>query len=92
MNNVPKNPERPHTRVALVGCGAICSTHLEILSSIPGVEVVALVDARIEAAETLAHLHGVPLVSTTIATLVDHDVHVAHLVDFIENSKRGVCR
>ena len=80
MSNVPKNPEQSPTRIALVGCGAICSTHLEVLSSTPGVEVVALVDARIEAAEALARVHGVPLVSTTTATLADHDVHIAHVL------------
>ena len=80
MSHVPNTPESAPTRVALVGCGAICSTHLEVLSSTPGVEVVALVDARIEAAETLAREHAVPLVASSTAALKDHDVHVAHVL------------
>ena len=63
-----------------MGCGAICSTHLEVLSSTPGVEVVALVDSRIEAAEVLARQHGVPQVSASVAALSDQEVDVAHVL------------
>ena len=63
-----------------MGCGAICSAHLEVLASTPGVEVVALVDARIEAAEQLARQHGIPHVSSSIAALREHDVQIAHIL------------
>jgi predicted dehydrogenase/nucleoside-diphosphate-sugar epimerase len=63
-----------------VGCGAICSAHLEVLASTPGVEVVVLVDSRIEAAEQLARQHGVPNVSSSVAALAEHDVHIAHIL------------
>ena len=80
MSQSPENPQQGPTRVALVGCGAICTTHLEVLATTPGVELVALVDARIEAAEALANQHGVPLVSATISVLADHDIHIAHVL------------
>ena len=73
------NTDRP-TRVALVGCGAICSAHLEVLASTPGAEVVALVDSRVEAAEQLARQHGISNVCSSIAELAEYEVDVAHIL------------
>ena len=79
LNPSSNNADRP-TRVALVGCGAICSAHLEVLASTPGVEVVVLVDARIEAAEQLARQFGISNVASDLAALAEHDIQVAHVL------------
>ncbi|MSP15158.1 MAG: NAD-dependent epimerase/dehydratase family protein [Myxococcales bacterium] len=58
------------TKVAVVGAGFIADYHLQILTKLPGVEVVALVDLDRARAEALARKHGVTRVHGSIAELV----------------------
>ncbi|MCA9399614.1 MAG: NAD-dependent epimerase/dehydratase family protein, partial [Candidatus Omnitrophica bacterium] len=54
---LPLSLQRP-MNVALVGCGVIAKTHLDILKKIGNVHIVALCDTNIEAARDLAKQYG----------------------------------
>ncbi|HEV7302235.1 MAG TPA: Gfo/Idh/MocA family oxidoreductase [Tepidisphaeraceae bacterium] len=47
-------------RVAVVGCGSMANAWVETARKAPGVEVVALIDLRPEAARAMADKHGLP--------------------------------
>lgn len=68
------------TRVAIVGAGFIADFHLEILSLLEGVEVVAICDPAVERAQGLADKWSVPKVLASIAELAELEVDVAHLL------------
>jgi len=72
-------PGRP-TRVALVGAGFIADFHLEILTPMAEVEVVAVVDPALERAQDLANKWGVPHALASLEQLTEHGVQVAHLL------------
>ncbi|GHO42455.1 Gfo/Idh/MocA family protein [Ktedonospora formicarum] len=44
-------------RVVLVGCGSMSGTWIETVQGLPGVEIVGLVDIRVEAAQSRAQVH-----------------------------------
>ncbi len=68
------------TRVALVGAGFIADFHLEILSGLSQVEVVAIADPALERARALAQKWNVPAAVADISELSQHEVQVAHLL------------
>src|SRR5687767_7959946 len=47
-------------RVGVVGCGAMSNAWVGAAVKIPGVQVVALIDLRPEAARAMADKHGLP--------------------------------
>ena len=49
------------TKVALIGSGFIADVHLQVLKSVPDVQVVALCDVSLERAQQLAKKHGVAM-------------------------------
>jgi len=52
---------RQHARditVALIGCGGIAQSHLELLQALPDCHLIAAVDIRPEAAQSVAHRAG----------------------------------
>ncbi len=68
-------------RVGVVGAGGIAQVvHLPILKRLPDVDVVALVDTRLEKAETIAERFEIPLVSRSLAELPDDSALDAVLV------------
>ncbi|HEB52204.1 MAG TPA: Gfo/Idh/MocA family oxidoreductase, partial [bacterium] len=48
------------TRLGLIGTGFIADVHLQVLASVPEVQVVAVCDVAAERARKLADKHGVP--------------------------------
>lgn len=68
------------TRVALVGAGFIADFHLEILSKLDDVEVVAIADPALERARGLADKWSVPHAVASVAELAEHDLHIVHLL------------
>ncbi|MBX3464655.1 MAG: Gfo/Idh/MocA family oxidoreductase, partial [Planctomycetes bacterium] len=58
------------TRTALVGSGFIADVHLQVLRTLPGVEVVALCDPVRERAERLARRHRVPRTVASVDELL----------------------
>lgn len=68
------------TRVALVGAGFIADFHLEILSKLEHVEVVAVCDPVLERASALADKWGVPAAVAALSELPEHGAQVAHLL------------
>lgn len=72
-------PSSGSTRVALVGTGTIADTHLEILRTVPGVELVAVCDANRERAERAARRFGVRRALTAVEELAGAGVGLAHL-------------
>ncbi|MEO2093253.1 MAG: NAD-dependent epimerase/dehydratase family protein [bacterium] len=73
-------PQKSKTRVALVGAGFICDFHLEILSGIEEVEVVAICDPALARAQALAEKWSVPRVLTSLAELAELQIDVAHVL------------
>ena len=47
-------------RVAIIGCGGICQTHMEAYKSIPEVEIVAGVDILQERLDVMETKWGLP--------------------------------
>lgn len=74
-------PDGP-TRVALVGAGFIADFHLEILSALEHVKVVAICDPVIERARALAEKWGVQYAVEQVSQLSSkkYGIQVAHLV------------
>ncbi|HEV7516168.1 MAG TPA: NAD-dependent epimerase/dehydratase family protein [Thermoanaerobaculia bacterium] len=67
-------------RVALVGAGYVARFHLEILASLPGVEVVAGVDVDRTRAQGVARRFGAVATTTAIEELPGLGVDVAHVL------------
>src|SRR5688500_15137214 len=57
-------------RVGVVGCGGMANAWVGTAVTIPGVEVVALIDLRPEAARAMADKHGLPH-ATVFGSLAD---------------------
>ncbi|MFT7667838.1 MAG: putative dehydrogenase/nucleoside-diphosphate-sugar epimerase [Planctomycetota bacterium] len=68
------------TRVALVGAGFIADFHLEILTKMQEVEVVAVCDPVLGRARSLADKWSVPVAVASIAELAEHGIQIAHLL------------
>ncbi|MFT7485182.1 MAG: putative dehydrogenase/nucleoside-diphosphate-sugar epimerase [Candidatus Paceibacteria bacterium] len=66
--------------MAVIGAGFIADFHLEVLTKLPDIEVVAVVDPALDRAQGLADKWGVPSALGSIAELASHGVHVAHLL------------
>ena len=58
------------TRTALVGSGFIADVHLQVLRSVPNVQVVALCDPMLARAERLAKKHGIAKVFGSLDELL----------------------
>src|SRR6476646_4959628 len=56
MSNVKSSATHPPTRVVLVGLGRMGRNHLRVLRETPGFELVAVVDARPEAAADVGNI------------------------------------
>jgi len=72
--------ESPATRVAVVGAGFIADFHLEILSALDTVEVVAICEPDERRARRAAERFDVPRVVGDVAELQPLDVDVAHVL------------
>ncbi|MEM9801472.1 MAG: Gfo/Idh/MocA family oxidoreductase [Planctomycetota bacterium] len=82
----PSPAERPkiarpsgRTKVAVVGAGYIADFHLEILSALPDVDLVAVCDVNEGRARSAAEAWGAPHAVTEIDDLAGLGVDVAHL-------------
>ena len=67
-------------RVALAGAGYVARFHLEILKSLPGVEVVAVADLDRDRAADAARRWGVPHAVASIEELPALGVEIAHVL------------
>jgi nucleoside-diphosphate-sugar epimerase/predicted dehydrogenase len=74
----PKNNQP--TRVALIGAGFIADFHLEVLSKLDQIQVVAVVDPMLQRAQDLAGKWSVPHAIQQISDLPELGIHVAHLL------------
>ncbi|MDE2028634.1 MAG: Gfo/Idh/MocA family oxidoreductase, partial [Candidatus Omnitrophica bacterium] len=85
--------------VALVGCGVIAKTHLDILKRIKGVSVVGVVDTNPEAAAALAKEYGLKNAYGSLNELFEKEkVDVIHVLtppkgrlEIIETAARHGC-
>ncbi len=71
--------QKDKLRVAVVGAGYVAGHHLAALSRLDYVELVGICDTQLEAAQTLAKRHGIPLAARTLAELAParpQSVHV----------------
>ena len=71
MSDVPKN-----FRIALVGCGRIAKNHVEAISRIEGLELVAACDAIADRAKSVAEPLGIPWFTSYEKMLADVDCDV----------------
>jgi predicted dehydrogenase/nucleoside-diphosphate-sugar epimerase len=68
-------------RVALIGAGVIARVHADVLRSLPGVRIAAIVDRNREAAKRLARTCGVEHVFTSAEeALAATDIDCAHVL------------
>lgn len=68
-------------RVAIVGCGGFCKTHMQIMSGISNAEVTALCDINSDAAQAMADKYKVGRVYTDYRTMLEkEDLDVVHVV------------
>jgi predicted dehydrogenase len=67
-------------RVAILGAGGIAETHAEVLSSIPGIEAVAICDLQFAKAEAFRDKMGFPAAFSRLETMLSEaQPHVVHL-------------
>ncbi|MCB9746956.1 MAG: NAD-dependent epimerase/dehydratase family protein [Candidatus Omnitrophica bacterium] len=67
--------------VALIGCGVIAKTHLQILNRIDGVNVVGLFDQNIQAAEALVKEFGRGKAYASLDDLLNNEkIDVVHIL------------
>ncbi|MDE2232414.1 MAG: Gfo/Idh/MocA family oxidoreductase, partial [Candidatus Omnitrophica bacterium] len=67
--------------VAIVGCGVIAKTHLEILKHIKGARVAGLIDTNLEAAEALAQEYDVKDACSSLDELfMKEKIDVIHIL------------
>ena len=71
MSDVPKN-----FRIALVGCGRIAKNHVEAISRIEGLELVAACDSIADRAKSVAEPLGIPWFTSYEKMLADVDCDV----------------
>jgi predicted dehydrogenase len=67
-------------KAALVGCGAIAPVHAGILHSLPGVQLCACADTRLERAQALAEAHGMAAYNSLEALLDSESIDVLHIL------------
>ncbi len=67
-------------RVALVGAGYVAQFHHDILSEMPGVELVAVCDADAERARAAARQWHIPNAVGSVAELAGLQIDVAHVL------------
>ncbi len=67
------------TRVAMVGAGFISDFHLDVLSKIPDVELTAICDVDLAAAQRAAERYGAREAVTELERLPELGVQIAHL-------------
>ena len=73
--------DRHARRVGLIGSGFISHLHAEALKALPGVALEAVVDPRLEAAETLAKRWDIPNVHDSLeAALADGALDCVHVL------------
>ncbi len=73
-------PNGRKTRVALIGAGFIADFHLEILTPLEDVEVVAICDPALGRARGLADKWSVPKVYASVAELANENIDIAHIL------------
>jgi UDP-N-acetyl-2-amino-2-deoxyglucuronate dehydrogenase len=64
----------------VIGCGAISDTHMEAIQSLPNASLVAVCDAREEAARAKASRHGCEWHTDVAALLARQDIQVVNIV------------
>lgn len=64
----------------MIGAGYIATYHLEILSKLEDVELVAVLDVDLDRARAAAKRHGVPHAVTDLDQLREHAIDVAHVL------------
>lgn len=67
-------------RVALVGAGYVAQFHRDVLTEMPGIELIAVCDADAERARAAARQWGVPNAVTSVAELAGLGIDVAHVL------------
>jgi len=67
------------TRVAVVGCGYIADYHLQILTALDEVDVVAVLDTDVERARVAAERYGVEHATDSVEELAGLAIRVAHV-------------
>ncbi len=79
----------PELKVVLVGCGGFARSYLPVYGALPGVRVVACVDADEGAARALAAQFGAPAASTDLATATaaEADYAVVSTPNFLHASQ-----
>jgi predicted dehydrogenase/nucleoside-diphosphate-sugar epimerase len=65
------NPNASRLRVVLIGAGYVAQHHLAALKSLPFVDVVAVCDLDLAAAQARAKAHGVPRAASSLAEVAD---------------------
>jgi len=69
------------TKLALVGAGYIADVHAEVLNSLKGVSIEAVVDPNIAAAEGLAKRYSVPVAASNLeACFAQTSIDCAHVL------------
>ena len=68
-------------RTALVGCGRISDVHIEVLSGLPNVDVVAVCDLNENVAREQAARHNIPGIYTDMEKMMSEvQPNVVHLL------------
>ena len=68
-------------RTALAGCGRISTYHVAALREVPGVEIVAVCDLRLQLAAELAAREGIPQIFTDFETMMkEASPEVVHIL------------
>jgi 2-alkyl-3-oxoalkanoate reductase len=72
---------QPRLRVAVLGCGAIASYHLNFLKAMHGVSIVGVADTNIEAAHLRAREYEVPKAHASLDALLDStEIDAIHIL------------
>jgi predicted dehydrogenase/nucleoside-diphosphate-sugar epimerase len=70
----------PRLRVVVIGAGYVAQHHLAALKSLPFVDVLAVCDLDLAAAQARAKAHGVPRAATSLAEVVDLQPQVVYIL------------
>lgn len=75
-----REPKKSPLRFAFLGCGAIANKHVTALSYLDGVELVAVSDLNLEAAEAFAGKHGVRSYEDPREMIQENDIDIVSIL------------